>query len=106
MVSMTSHVSPVTKRGASTLPSRCFAAMSPRAGVRRGSSIALAQQAVDRTRGLAFAALGPRRLRRRRPAEDIEMQPALGMFDEALQERAAGDRAGKAARRRVGDGRG
>src|SRR6266446_5776982 len=91
MVSMISHVSPVTKRGASTLPSRCFAAMSPRAGVRRGSSIAFAQQSVDGARGLAFAAFGPRRLCRRRPAVDVEMQPALGVLDEALQEQRAGD---------------
>ena len=54
-----SNASPSTKRAASTLPSRYFAARSPRAGVRRGSSIAFAQQFVDRARGLAFAAFGP-----------------------------------------------
>src|SRR6266699_550620 len=93
MASMTSTISPETKRSASTLPSSCFAAMSPRVGVRRGSSIAFAQQSVDGARGLAFAAFGPRRLCRRRPAVDVEMQPTLGVLDEALQEQRAGDRA-------------
>src|SRR6266436_4273170 len=50
-----SNSSPLTKRAAATLPSRYFAARSGRAGVRRGSSIAFAQQFVDRARGLAFA---------------------------------------------------
>src|ERR1700722_17710773 len=81
-----SNTSPSTKRGALTLHSRYFAARSPRAGVRRGSSIAFAQQFVDRARGLAFAALGPRRLCRRRPAIDVDMQPAFGVLDETLQE--------------------
>ena len=71
-----SNSSPATKRAALTLPSRYFAARSGRAGVRRGSSIAFAQQFVDRARGLAFAAFGARRLCRRRPAIDIDMQPA------------------------------
>src|SRR5437660_4257797 len=103
MASMTSTISPETKRSASTLPSRCFAARSPRAGVRRGSSIAFAQQSVDRAPGLAFAAFGARRLGRRGPAIDIDVQPALRIGDEALQEQGAGNRAGKAARRRVVD---
>src|SRR5262249_12039477 len=84
-----------------TLPSRYLAARSGRAGVRRGSSIAFAQEFVDRPRRLAFAAFGPSRLRRRRPAIDVDMQPAFGSFDEALQEQGAGDRAGKAAGRIV-----
>src|SRR6195256_893564 len=96
-----SNSSPVTKRAAATLPSRYFAARSGRAGVRRGSPIALPEQFIDRARGLAFAALGPRRLCRRRPAVDIDMQPAFGVLDEALQEQRAGDRAGKRARWRV-----
>src|ERR1700693_6169766 len=90
-----SSISPSTKRAALTLPSRYFAARSPRAGVRRGSSIAFAQQFVDRARGLAFAALGPRRLCRRRPAIDVDMQPALRALDETLQEQRAGDGAGE-----------
>src|ERR1700738_175728 len=98
-----SNSSPSTKRVALTLPSRYFAARSGRAGVRRGSSIAFAQQLVDRTRGLAFAALGPRRLCRRRPAVDIDMQPVGGVRDEALQEQRAGNRAGEVARRLVVD---
>src|SRR5260370_10994235 len=101
--SVTSNSSPVTKRAALTLPSRYFAARSPRAGVRRGSSIAFAQQFVDRARGLALAALRTRRFCRGRPAVDVDMQPVPGMLDEALQEQRAGDRAGKAARRRVVD---
>src|SRR5258708_8980960 len=101
--SMISNSSPTTKRAASILPSRYFAARSGRAGVRRGSSIAFPEQFVDRACGLAFAALGPRRLRRRRPAVDIEMQPAFRVLDETLQEQRAGDGAGERARRRVGD---
>src|ERR1019366_4323970 len=103
MASDISNSSPMTKRAASILPSRYFAARSGRAGVRRGSSIALAQQFVDRARGLAFAAFRARRLRRRRPAVDIEMQPAFGVLDETLQEQRAGDRAGERARRRIVD---
>src|SRR5262249_25695982 len=99
--SATSNSSPVTKRSALTLPSRYLAARSGRAGVRWGSSIAFAQEFVDRARGLAFAAFGPPRLCRRRPAMDVDMQPALGGLDEALQEQGAGDRAGKAAGRRI-----
>src|ERR671938_347414 len=95
--SVTSKVSPSTKRAALTLPSRYFAATSGRTGVRRGSSIAFAQQFVDRARGLAFAAFGLAGLCRRRPAEDIDMQPALGGSDKPLQEQRAGDRAGKGA---------
>src|ERR1700710_297264 len=98
-----SNSSPSTNRAASTLPSRYLAARSGRAGVRRGSPIAFAQAFVDRARGLAFAALGPRRFCGWRPAVDIDMQPALGGFDEALQEQRANDRAGKAAGRRVVD---
>src|ERR1700716_4321727 len=103
MASDISNCSPVTKRAAAILPSRYFAARSGRAGVRRGSSIALPEQFVDGARSLAFAALGPRRLRRRRPAVDIDMQPAFRILDEALQEQRAGDRAGEGARRRVVD---
>src|SRR5579872_6835534 len=105
IASPTSHVSPSTKRAASTWPSRNFAAMSPRAGVRRGSAIAFAQQLVERAGALAFAAFGTARLRRWRPGINVEMQPAPGMLDEALQEQRAGDRAGKAAGGRIGDGR-
>src|SRR5476651_2579482 len=92
-----SNTSPSTKRAALTLPSRYLAARSPRAGVRRGSSIAFAQQFVDRARGLAFAAFGTRGLGGRRPAVDIDMQPAFGVGDETLEEQRADDRAGKAA---------
>src|SRR4030088_1137042 len=81
-----SNSSPATKRAASTLPSRYFAARSGRAGVRRGASIALAQQVVDRAGGLAFAPLGARGFRRRRPAVDIDMQPAFGVLHKTLQE--------------------
>src|SRR6476620_7872999 len=81
-----SNSSPLTKRAAATLPSRYFAAISGRAGVRRGSSIAFAEQFEDRARGLAFAALGPGGFGRRRPGIDVEMQPAPGALDEALQE--------------------
>src|SRR5260370_29783939 len=98
-----SNSSPMTKRAASILPSRYFAARSGRAGVRRGSSIAFAQQFVDRARGLAFAALRAPRLRRWRPAVDIDMQPAFRVLDKALQEQRAGEGAGEGARRRVVD---
>src|SRR6202165_3209048 len=98
-----SNSRPSTKRAASILPSRYFAARSGRAGVRRGSSIAFPEQFVDRARGLAFAAFRPRRLRRWRPAVDIKMQPAFRVLDETLQEERAGDGAGEGARRRVGD---
>src|SRR5215470_12006349 len=103
IASVTSNVSPSTKRAALTLPSRYFAATSGLAGVRRGSSIAFAQQLVDRPRSLAFAAFGAAGLCRRRPAKNIDMQPAPGGFDKTLQEQRAGDRAGEGARRRVGD---
>src|SRR6266700_2548236 len=99
--SVISNSSPATKRAAFTLPSRTFAARSPRAGVRRGSSIAFAEQFEDRARRLAFAALGPPGFRRGHPGIDIEMQPASGALDKALQEQRAGDRAGEAAGRRV-----
>src|SRR4051794_12286700 len=99
--STTSKISPATKRAALTLPSRYLAAISGRAGVRRGSSIAFAKQFEDRPRSLAFAALGASGFGRRRPGIDVEMQPAPGAFDEALQEQCAGDRAGEAARGRV-----
>src|ERR1700738_3401249 len=98
-----SKSSPVTKRAASILPSRYFAARSGRAGVRRGSSIAFPEQFVDRAGGLAFAAFRPRRLRRWRPAVDIKMQPDFRVLDETLQEQRAGDGAGEGARRRIGD---
>src|ERR1700677_2254157 len=98
MASDISNVSPSTKRAALTLPSRYFAARSGRAGVSRGSSIAFAQQFIDRARGLAFAAFRPRRLGRWRPAVDIVVQPVFCLRDEALQEQRAGDRAGKPAR--------
>src|ERR1700709_2113123 len=96
-----SNSSPTAKRAASTLPSRYFAARSGRAGVRRGSSIALVQQFVDRARGLGFAALGAGCFGRRGPAVDVDMQPAFRGLDETLQEQRAGDRAGEGARRRV-----
>src|SRR6202035_1471861 len=98
-----SNTSPSTKRAALTLPSRYFAARSGRAGVRRGSSIALAQQFVDRTRGLAFAALGAAGPGGRRPAKDVEMQPAFGALHETLQQKRAVSRAGKGARGRIVD---
>src|SRR5690242_6484178 len=101
IASVTSNVSPATKRCASTVPFRCCAARSPRAGVRRGSAIAFPEQPVDRARRLAFAALGPAGFCLRRPGEDVEMQPAFGAFDKPLQEQRAGDRAGKGARRRI-----
>src|SRR3984885_8539534 len=99
-----SNSSPVTKRAALTLPSRYFAARSALAGVRRGSSsIAVAQETVDGARRLAFAALGAPRFGGRRPSVDIDMQPTLGRFDEALEKQRAGDRAGEAAGRRIVD---
>src|ERR1700687_3238972 len=98
-----SNSSPLTKRAASTLPSRYFAASSGRAGVRRGSSIAFVQQFVDRARRLAFAALRAPRLGRWRPAVDVDMQPAFRLLDEALQEQRTGDGAGESTRRRVVD---
>src|SRR5882672_9919927 len=101
MESDISNSSPVTKRLASIMPSRYFAARSGRAGVSRGSSIAFAQQFVDRARGLAFAALGARRFGLRRPAVDIDMQPAFRGLDKTLQEQRAGNGAGKRAGRRV-----
>src|SRR3954451_43689 len=94
---------PLIKLLAAIWPSRYFAARSGRAGVRRRSSIALAQQFVDRACGLAFAAFGPPRLCRRRPAVDIDMQPAFRGLDETLQEQRAGDRAGERPRWRVVD---
>src|SRR5579872_2290730 len=94
---MTSNTSPSTKRAAWTLPSRNFAARSGRAGVTRGSPIAVAQQPVDRPRGLALAAFGARGLCRWRPSENIDMQPAFGCFDETPEKQGAGDRTGKAA---------
>src|SRR4051794_27853055 len=100
---MISNSSPATKRAALIFPSRYFAARSGRAGVRRGSSIALAQQFVDRARGLAFAAFGTPWLCRRRPAVNIDMQPALRGLDETLQEQRAGDRTGERPRWRVVD---
>src|SRR5262245_27934691 len=103
MASCTQNSSPETKRAAFTLPSRYLAATSGRAGVRRGSSMAFAQEFVDRARGLALAALGTRRFYRRRPAVDIDMQPAFGVGDETLQEQRAGDRAGKGTAWRVVD---
>ncbi|KAH2812613.1 hypothetical protein KXV85_005077, partial [Aspergillus fumigatus] len=57
----------------------------------------------DRARGLAFAAFGAAGFCRRRPAVDIDMQPACRGLHEALQEQRAGERAGKAAGRRIGD---
>src|SRR6186713_112450 len=93
IASTISNSAPVTKRSAFTLPSRYFAARSPRAGVSLGSCpgscIALAQQCVDGARGLALAAFGARGLGRRRPAIDVDMQPALRVLDEALQEQRA-----------------
>src|SRR6201996_4424745 len=103
MAEMISNSSPGTKRAALTLPSRYFAARSGRAGVRRGSSIALAQDVIDRPGGLALAAFGPPGFGRRCPAVNIDMQPAFGGLDKALQKQRAGDRAGEAARRRVVD---
>src|SRR6266850_5833306 len=103
MASRTQNASPSTKRAAFTLPSRYLAARSGRAGVRRGSSIAFAQQFVDRARGLAFAAFRARRFCRRRPAVDVDVQPAFRVFDETLQEQRAGDGAGKGARWRIVD---
>src|SRR5215510_1081414 len=103
IASVTSNVSPSTKRAALTLPSRYLAATSGLAGVRRGSSIAFAQQLVDRARGLALAAFGAAGLCRRRPAVDVDMQPAPGSVHEALQEQRAGDRASERAGRRIGD---
>src|ERR1700722_1375709 len=101
MASHISNSSPVTKRAALTLPSRYFAARSGRAGVMRGSSITVAQQFIDGTRRLAFATLRARRLGRRRPAVNIDVQPAFCGLDETLQEQRANDRAGKSARWRV-----
>src|SRR3954462_2241429 len=106
MASRTQNSSPSTKRAALTLPSRYLAATSGRAGVRRGSSIAFAQELVDGARCLAFAAFGPAGFGGWRPAIDVDMQPALRGLDETLQEQRACDRAGKGAGRCVGDGGG
>src|SRR5579859_5732897 len=104
MASAISNSSPVTKRFACTLPSRYFAARSSLAGVRRGSvSIAVAQQPIDGARGLAFATFRLARLGAWRPSIDIDMEPAFGRFDKALEKQRAGDRAGKAAGRRIVD---
>src|ERR1044071_1078181 len=103
MASRTQNSSPSTKRAAFILPSRYFAARSGRAGVRRGSCIAFAQQFVDRARGLTFAAFGARGFRGRRPAVDVDVKPVFGIGDETLQEQGAADRAGKAAGRCVVD---
>src|SRR5438128_11465390 len=97
IASATSSASPSTKRAAFTLPSRYLAATSGRAGVRRGSSIAFAQELIDGARRLALAALGPAGFCRWRPAIHIDMQPALRPLDKALQEQRANDRAGKGA---------
>src|ERR1700733_7510773 len=102
--SKTSNSSPVTKRAALTLPSRYFAARSALAGVRRGSSsIAVAQEPVEGARPRASPALGAPRFGGRRPSVDIDMQPTLSCFDEALEKQRAGDRAGEAAGRRIVD---
>src|SRR3954471_20246713 len=97
IASTISNSSPATKRVALTFPSRYFAARSGRAGVslelkESGSSIALAQQFVDRACRLAFAAFGAAGLCRRRPAVDVDMQPAFRGLDKPLQEQRAGDR--------------
>src|SRR6185369_17662736 len=97
MASRTQNSSPVTKRAAFTLPSRYLAARSGRAGVRRVSCIAFAQQFIDRAGGLAFAAFGACGFGGRRPAVDVDMQPAFCIGDKTPQEQCAGDRAGKAA---------
>src|SRR5215210_4244865 len=89
---------PSTKRAALTLPLRCFAARSGRAGVRRGSSITFSEQSKKGARRLAFATLGTRRLGCGRPAVDVDMQPAFRVGDKALQEKRAGDRTGEGAR--------
>src|SRR5205814_7648985 len=101
--SVISNSSPATKRSATTLPSRYFAARSGRAGVRRGSSIPFAQEFVDRPCGLAFAALRARRFRRRRPGIDIDMQPAVRKLHETLQKQRTGDGAGEGAGGRIVD---
>src|SRR3954471_3733201 len=108
IASTISNSSPATKRAALTLPSRYFAARSGRAGVslelkESGSSITLAQQFVERARGLAFAAFRAARPGGGRPAVNIDVQPAFCRLDEALQEQRAGDRAGEGPRRRVVD---
>src|SRR4051812_18528806 len=122
--SITSYSSPSTKRAASTLPARCLAARSGRAGVMRGSkviitpqpdysaetrrngermaerslaAIAFLEQGIERARRLALAAVRPRRLRRLCPAIDVEMRPGPGGRDEAVEEQRGRDRAGKAA---------
>src|SRR3981081_405216 len=85
MASDISNSLPATKRAASILPSRYFAASACPPVVRRGSSIAFPEQFVDRARGLAFAPLGARRLGRWRPAVDIDMKPGLFLRDHAHQ---------------------
>src|SRR5665213_1171124 len=95
MLSIISKVSPATKRAASILPLRYSAARSGRAGVRRGSSIAFAQQCIDRTCGLTLAAFRPRWFCRWRPAIDVDMKPAFGVLDKTLQKQCASDRAGE-----------
>src|SRR6185312_7828411 len=99
--STTSKRLPSTKRAASTWPCRYFAAISGRNGCRRGSSatmsgVTLAQQRIERARRLAVAAFRPAGLRRRRPGENVEMQPTRRRH-EAAQEQRGGDGAAMAA---------
>src|ERR1700761_9221491 len=94
-------LSPSTKRAASTWPLRWAAARSGRAGVTRLSlsmrrSITLFQQGVERTRRIGFAAGLAARPGPVGPGGDVEMQPALGLFDKAVEEQRGGDGAGKA----------
>ena len=61
------------------------------------TAIPLAQQGIERTRHLAFAAVRARGLRARRPGIDVEMRPGLGGGDEAVEEQRGRDRSGEAA---------
>src|ERR1700743_3250201 len=91
----TENASPSTKRGASTLPLRCAAARSGRAGVTRLSAIAFLQQRIQRARGIGFAAYGTAGLRPIDPGGNVQMHPALRLFDKAIEKQRRGDRSGK-----------
>src|SRR5437588_5216833 len=76
-----------------------------RAAPQASRSIAVARRKhrIERARGLAFAALGARRLRRWGPGIDVEMGPALRRGDEFAQEQRGGDRARESPRSGIVD---
>src|SRR6185503_16537993 len=88
------NFSPSAKRAASTVPLRCAAARSGRAGVTRLSAISLLQQRIDRARAIGFAANGAARLGAIDPGGNIQMRPAFGLADKAIEKQRRGDGAG------------